>query len=158
YKIYVMPDGATNSQAREFTTEGFASFELGWTTNSQLVISLIRGNVVLLDPNSAAKTQLLSQARFPGFARSCPDGHIVFAALPESKIESHIFRADADGGNVKELTHGKFDFLPVCSSDSRTVLFADADSKLEKVSIEGGSSQQFPDYAIFGRTTISPDG
>jgi Tol biopolymer transport system component len=48
--------------------------------------------------------------------------------------------------------------MPVCSSDSKTVLFADGDSKLEKVGIEGGASQQFPDYANFGRVAISPDG
>ncbi|MGO8717860.1 MAG: hypothetical protein ACLQMO_01420, partial [Acidobacteriaceae bacterium] len=58
----------------------------------------------------------------------------------------------------QRLTHGKFDFLPVCSSDSKTVLYADADSKLEKVAIEGGASQQFPDYPNFGRIAISPDG
>jgi hypothetical protein len=45
----------------------------------------------------------------------------------------------------------------VCSADSKTVLYTDADSKLDKVSIEGGASQQFPDYVNFGRITISPD-
>jgi hypothetical protein len=65
---------------------------------------------------------------------------------------------DSDGGNVKELTHGKFDFDPVCSADSKSVLYADADLKLEKVAIEGGASQQFADYPSFARITISPDG
>jgi len=58
---------------------------------------------------------------------------------------------------VKELTHGKFDYLPVCSADSKTVLFADADSKLERVALEGGASQQYPDYSNFARIAISPD-
>lgn len=76
----------------------------------------------------------------------------------EGNIQAHIFRADSDGANVKELTSGKFDFVPVCSADSKTVLYADADSKLEKVPLDGGAAQQFPDYAIFGRFTVSPDG
>ena len=38
------------------------------------------------------------------------------------------------------------------------MLYADADSKFEKVAIDGGASQQFPDFANFGRITISPDG
>ena len=59
---------------------------------------------------------------------------------------------------MKELTHGKFDFMPVCSADSKTVLFADADSKLEKVGIEGGASEQFPDYSNFARIAVSPEG
>jgi serine/threonine protein kinase len=157
-KTYVLPDGATSSQAREFTNEGFASYEVGWTPNGQLLTSVLRGSVALLNPESGARTPLLPQSRAPGFARSCPDGHVVFSAIPENKIESHIFRADADGSNVKELTRGKFDYMPVCSADSKTVLFQDANSKLEKVGIEGGDPQPFPDYANFGRIAISGDG
>ncbi len=155
--VYVLPDGATSSQARQFTVEGPASYEVGWTPNGQLLLSGTGGSAVLLNPDSGAKTPLLPQVRLPGFARACPDGHLVFSAAPEAKTELHLFRADADGGNVKELTHGKFDIEPVCSPDSKTVLFGDADSKIEKVSIEGGASQQFPD-SNFGRITISPDG
>jgi Tol biopolymer transport system component len=112
----------------------------------------------LLNPDSGAKTPLFSQIRFPGFARSCPDGHIVFMASAETKIQAHIFRADADGGNAKELSSGKFDFMPVCSADSKTVLYADADAKLNKIALEGGASQQFTEYPVFGRITTSPDG
>jgi eukaryotic-like serine/threonine-protein kinase len=156
--LSVMPDGVANAQAREFPTEGFPSYEVAWTRDNQLVLSVRHGSVALLNPGTGSKTPLLSQLRSPGFARLCPDGHIVFSALAENKMEGHVFRADADGGNVKELTHGKFDFVPVCSPDSKTVLYEDADSKLEKVSIEGGASQVLPDYPSFGRMTISPDG
>jgi eukaryotic-like serine/threonine-protein kinase len=155
---YVMPDGASSSQARELAIEGFPSYEVGWTRDGQLLMSVTSTGVTLLNPNSGAKIPLFSQVRFPGFARSCPDGHLVFAGVLGTKIEAHVFRADADGGNVRELTKGKFDFVPVCSADSKTVLYADADSKLEKVAIEGGASQQFLDYPNFGRITISPDG
>jgi hypothetical protein len=155
-KAYVMPDGAGSSQAREFTMEGFPAYELGWMQNGQLLMSVMGASLTLLNPESGAKTPMLSQLRFPGFARSCPDGHLVFTSAPEA-VEVHIFRADADGGNVKQLTRGKFDFAPVCSADSKTVLYADADSKLEKVPIEGGASQQYPDYPNFGRITVSPD-
>jgi len=53
---------------------------------------------------------------------------------------------------------GKFDFVPVCSADSKTALYADADSKIEKVGIDGGVPQQLREYANFGRITVSPDG
>jgi len=157
-KAYVLPEGSNNAQAREITVEGFPNYELGWTRDGQLLMSVTRGSVTLLNPDSGAKTPLLTQVRFPGFARSCADGHIVFMAAPETTTEAHIFRADADGGNVKELTRGKFDGLPACTADSKTVLYQDGDSKLEKVGIDGGSSQQLPDYASFGRITTSPDG
>ena len=156
--LSVLADGASNTQAREFPTEGFPRFELGWTPDGQLLVSVFRGGVVLLNPNTGTKTPLLSQLRIPGFARSCPDGHLVFTSVPEGKNEVHVFRADADGGNVQELTKGKFDFMPVCSADSKTVLYADADSKIEKVGMDGGVSQQLREYANFARFTVSPDG
>ena len=120
-------------------------------------MSGLGGSAAFLNPDSGAKTPLLAQVRLPGFVRSCPDGHLIFSAAPETKTEAHIFRADADGGNMKELTRGKFDTAPVCSPDSKTVFYGDADSKIEKVAIEGGASQQFPD-PNYGRITISPDG
>ena len=155
---YIVPDGASSSQARQLTMEGSPSYEVGWTRDGQLLMSVANTGVVLLNPDSGAKTPLFSQTRFPAFARSCPDGHLVFMAGAEGKIQAHIFRADADGGNIRELTNGKFDFLPACSTDSKTVLYMDADAKLNKVALEGGPSQQFPGYANFARVAISPDG
>jgi len=155
---YLLPDGASSSQAREFPTEESPNYELGWTRHGQLLMSALGGGVALLNPASGAKTPLLSQVGLPGFAHSCPDGHIVFTAVPEGKTEIHVFLADADGGSVQELTRGKFDFIPVCSADSKTVLYADADAKIGKVAIDDGSSTQFSEYSSFGRITISPDG
>jgi hypothetical protein len=155
---YVMPAGGSSEQARPLPMEGSPSYEVGWTRDGQLLMSVANTGVTLLNPDSGAKTPLFSQIRFPGFAHSCPDGHLVFMALASSKIEAHIYRADGDGGNLKELSNGKFDFMPTCSADSKTVLYADADAKLEKVGLEGGASQQFPGYPDFGRSTVSPDG
>ncbi len=157
-KVYVMPDGAGSAQARELPAEGFPSYEVSWTPDGQLLTSITRGSVALLNPDTGVKTPLLAQARIPGFAHPCPDGHIVFSAIAGNKIVAQLFRADADGGNVKELTNGKFDYVPTCSADSKTVLYADADSRFDKVGIDGGASQQFPGYANFGRITVSPDG
>jgi serine/threonine protein kinase len=155
---YVLPAGASSTQARQLAMEGSPSYEVGWTLDGKLLMSVANTGVTLLNPDSGAKTPLFSQSRFPGFAHSCPDGHFVFMALSPTKIEAHIFRADADGGNVKELTNGKFDFVPTCSADSKTVFYADADAKLSKVALEGGASQQFRGYPDFGRDTVSPDG
>jgi serine/threonine protein kinase len=157
-KVYVLPDGAGSAQAREFPMEGFPDFEVGWTPDGQLLMSVIRSGVQLLNPVTGARTQLATQVRTPGFARPCPDGHIVLGAGGENKIEVHIFRTDADGGNRQELTHGKFDYMPSCSPDSKTVLYADADARLEKVPIDGGASQVWPSYPDFSRAGFSPDG
>jgi serine/threonine protein kinase len=155
---YVMPAGASSTEARQLPMEGSPSLEVGWTRDGQLLMSVANNGVSLLNPDSGAKTPLLSQIRYPGYAHSCPDGHLVFMALSSSKIEGHIYRADADGGNVKELTSGKFDYMPTCSTDSKTVFYEDADSKLEQIALEGGASQQLPGYPAFSRSAVSPDG
>jgi eukaryotic-like serine/threonine-protein kinase len=155
---YVMPAGSTSVQARQLAMEGSPSYEIGWTRDGQLLMSVANTGVTLLNPDSGAKVPLFSQIRFPGFAHSCPDGRLVFMALASSKIEAHIYRADADGGNVKELTSGKFDYMPTCSADSRGVFYADADSKLDRVALESGTSQQLPGFPDFGRNAVSPDG
>ena len=71
--------------------------------------------LALLNPDSGAKTPFLSQLSFANVARACSDGQIVFSAAAAGKIQNNIWQADADGGNPKKLTSGKFDFLPVCS-------------------------------------------
>jgi Tol biopolymer transport system component/predicted Ser/Thr protein kinase len=155
---YVMAESASSSQARQLALEGAPPYEIGWTHDGQLMMSVVGTGVTLVNPDSGTKTPLFSQVRYPGFAHSCPDGHLVFMALASTKIEAHIFRADADGGNVKELTSGKFDFMPTCSADSKTVFYENADSKLNRVALEGGAAQQFPGYPGFSRSTVSPDG
>jgi serine/threonine protein kinase len=156
---WVMPDGAPSAQAREFPMEGFPPFEVGWTPDGQqLLLSIMGPSVSLLNPGTGARTPLLTQARNPGEARSCPDGHIVFGAAGEAKIEGHVFRADADGSNIQELSHGKFDYMPACSPDSKTVLYTDADAALERVSMDGGASQAWAGYPDFSHPTFSPDG
>jgi eukaryotic-like serine/threonine-protein kinase len=156
---YVVAEGVSASQARQLTLEGLPSQEVAWTRDGQLLISVAGGTVTLLNPASGTKTPFLSQVSFPGFARTCADGHVVVsAATSGGKVEAHLFRADADGGNPKELTSGKFDFLPACSGDSNIVLYSDADSRLHKIALEGGASQEFSDYPVFGRIATSPDG
>jgi eukaryotic-like serine/threonine-protein kinase len=154
---YVMPDGASSSQARQLTTSSPIT-GISWTRDGQLITSAGATGLALLNPDSGAKTPFLSQLPLANFARACSDGHIVFSAPPGGKIQNNIWQADADGGNPRKLTSGKFDYLPVCSPDAKTVLYEDADGKLATVKLEGGASQQIPEFAVFSRTTISPDG
>jgi serine/threonine protein kinase len=155
--VYVNSAGGAGSEERPLGIEGTAPFEVGWMPNGQLLVSQIGGIFTRLNLETGATAPVASQFQFRGFARACPDGHILFSGPTNGTIESHIFRADADGGNVKELTHGKFDYVPVCSADSKTVLYADANSELRKVSIDG-VGQDIPQYQLFSRFAISPDG
>ncbi len=154
---YVMPDGASSSQARELST-GSAVTAVSWTRDGQLMTSAGASGLTLLNPESGVKTPFLSQVRFADFGRACSDGHVVFSAPPAGKIQNNIWVADADGANPRKLTSGKFDYLPVCTPDTKTVLFGDANSQLEMVPLQGGATQHGPEIAVFSRITVSPDG
>jgi serine/threonine protein kinase len=154
---YVMPEGASSSQARRLAT-GSPISKVSWTKDGQLLTSAGATGLALLNPDSGAKTPLLSQLTFANLARACSDGHIVFSAPPAGKTQNNIWQAEADGGNARKLTSGKFDYLPACSPDAKTVLYADADGKLAKVPLEGGASQQLAELAVFSRITFSADG
>jgi eukaryotic-like serine/threonine-protein kinase len=155
---YVMPVGASGSQARQVTT-GSPVNDISWTRDGQLITSSPLSGVALLNPNSGSKAPILSQLPFANYARACSDGRIVFSAADAGgKIQLHVWQSDADGGNAKELTSGKGDSFPACSPDSKTLLYADADLRLGRIPVDGGVVPQMTDLAVFSRITISPDG
>jgi serine/threonine protein kinase/Tol biopolymer transport system component len=85
---------------------------------------------------------------FIAFARWDPSGPI------------NIWRVDMDGGNMKQLTQGKFDVLPAISPDGRWVVFTSAQGgkhALMKVSSGGGPASQLTDYTSWS-PSVSPDG
>jgi len=155
---YVLPASASGAQPRQLTT-GSPITDISWTHHGQLITSSPTTGFALLNADSGVKTPFLPQTFAQNFARACSDGHIVFtSAAAGGKIQRHIWRADADGGNVKELSSGKGDSNPACAAESKTVLFSDADGKLERIPLEGGTAQQIADLAVFSRIAISPDG
>ena len=159
---WLLAADAPSAQARQLPIEGASPISVGWTPGGQLLVSVPlvanQPGVLLLNPATGSATPLLTQARLTGFARACPDGHIVFMAAAETKIEAHLFRADADGSNIQELTHGKFDQNPICFADSKAVFYFDANSALEKVAMAGGPSQIVSSTLAFSSPAVSPDG
>ncbi len=152
----VLTVGASSSQERPFST-GSLNDSVSWTRDGKLLMSAAAGGLTLLNLESGAQTPFAAQILATNFARACGDGPVVFSGLKQ-KSQLQVWRADADGANAKQLTSGKLDSFPVCTPDGKTVLYADADNRLQKVSIEGGPSQQVGEFPVFSRITISPDG
>jgi Tol biopolymer transport system component len=92
--------------------------------------------------------ELSLRGGFIAFARWDPSGPI------------NIWRVDTDGGNLKQLTQGKFDLLPAISPDGQWVVFQRSEGGkrfLMKVPSEGGPPSQLTDYNS-GGPSVSPDG
>jgi eukaryotic-like serine/threonine-protein kinase len=159
WNLMVMPaaDGGADprpiSSVVDFTN-------VSWTHDGR-IINDTDNMLYWANPDTGAKGTFVSQAdSAAGDPWACADGHSVVFLLNQigGKGQS-IWRADASGGNLKQLTTGKLDNYPVCSPDSRWVYYMDdRPGGLKKVSIDGGDAVKVSDMILSGLFDISPDG
>jgi serine/threonine protein kinase/Tol biopolymer transport system component len=57
------------------------------------------------------------------YVNTCPDGHVLFSAVPKGEGESRLFRMNGDGTGVTQLTTTGIARLPYCTQDSQKVYF-----------------------------------
>jgi serine/threonine protein kinase len=91
----------------------------------------------------------------------CSDGRIVFLRANMQDLSLTIWRSEADGTGLTQLSHGEDDEQPVCSPDAKWVFYTDQTSRtLMKVSLEGGTALAvFPNQVERrGIYDFSPDG
>jgi serine/threonine protein kinase len=151
----------TSAQARQITF-GAPVHTFAWTREGQLITDQDFA-LALLNPDSGARTALpTEEGTISSSPDACADGkHIVFlVGLAGGKNSQNIWRMDAGGGNLKQLTDDKLNQNPVCSPDGQWVYFENTTqgSRLYKVPIEGGSPQKLSDLMMYGGFDISPDG
>lgn len=97
-------------------------------------------------------------ATLSNWPSACGDGkHFVFGAQTSSGTIP-LWREDADGANARQITSGKLDVFPACSSDGKFVLYTDVTGSgaVMRVSIDGGT----PSVVIkkfIQQVQISPD-
>src|SRR6266567_4592314 len=151
--LYLIAAGATSTQASQLTF-GAPVDNLSWVPNGQIILAE-DGRLDLLNPDSKVKTPLLTQQiSWAGSPSSCSNGRVAFSAQPSGENHLNIWSVDASGGNLKQITAGKLDDSPECSS--RGVLYQDAELQLMKVPVEGGASQKVSEYTVFSRIAASP--
>ena len=132
-----------------------------WTRDGRLIDDT-DNSLHWVNPDTGAKGVFVTQENsITGDPWECADGrYVVFlSGLAGGKGGQSVWRADASGGNLRQLSSGKQDNYPVCSPDSRWVYYMDnAAGRMMKVSIDGGTPQKVTDMAVSGLFDISPDG
>ncbi len=160
YNLYVMPASSLSAGDARPVTSGAPVFDFSWTPESKVV--LVSGSgVSLLNPESGGTTPLIQHAGIlADWASACADGrYIVFSsAAGKGDKVLNIWRADASGANLKQLSDGKVDQFPICTADARWVIYVDAVSggQLMKVPIEGGKAEKVSDE-LAAAFDVSPD-
>jgi Tol biopolymer transport system component len=97
------------------------------------------------------------------YINTCPDGHVLFIAIPKGGGESRLFRMDADGSGITQLTTTGIARMPYCSPDSQTVYFTIRPSmnvpsvSLWSVPLSGGTPRKEMDFASFSSIGLTRD-
>jgi len=115
-----------------------------------------------VNPDSGAKGSFATeQDAAAGDPWECADGRYVVFILGQrgGKSTQNVWRADASGGNLKQLTQGKQDNYPVCAPDSRSVYYLDGGTaQVMQSPIDGGTSRKVSELSAAGFFGVSPDG
>jgi len=161
WNLFTMPAAASAASQLRQVTSGAPLYHFSWTRDSHLVRDSESG-LSLLDPDNGSATPLhTTEGTWDNDPSACADGrYLVFTSgLTQGKKVLNIWRMDASGGNLKQLSDGKVDRFPVCSPDGRWVLYEDGSSggRLMRISIEGGKPERISDELAANGFDISPD-
>jgi eukaryotic-like serine/threonine-protein kinase len=160
YNLFVMPATASSGSEARQVTSGAPIFGFDWTHDGKVVMDS-GADLDQLDPESGSKTRVVENAGILlNSPSACADGrYVVFSsALGTGSRVLNVWRADASGGNLKKLSDGKLDQLPICSPDGRWVLYADAvnGNQVVRVPIDGGKPEKISDK-LSAAFDVSPD-
>ena len=161
WNLYVTSAASGGVDARQVApAAAFTNFF--WTHDGRLIHDK-DNKLNWVNPDTGAKGAFATlEDAAAGDPWECADGrYIVFLlGLHAGKGSESVWRADASGGNLKQLSQGKLDNYPVCAPDSRSVYFMDgATGKVMQVPIDGGTAKTVSEMTIdAGFFDISPDG
>jgi Tol biopolymer transport system component/predicted Ser/Thr protein kinase len=170
FSLYAIPAAGTGANQLDPAIpplqKDFVSFNWAGTDGFYLGYD---DQLVHVSPDGSNKTVLLKNA-FPGQVSPCPDGQTLLLTLRGhgGGSDNNIWRVNADGTNLKQLSNAHGDTGPECSRDSKWAYYIDeSGGRIERVSIEGGTPETVPGTPIpHGRITssftthgdLSPDG
>ena len=147
-EIYTMDSDGGNLTRLTFNEESDA-YPV-WSPNGrQIAFSSSRDKnreVYVMDADGSNQRNLSNQPGYDSFADWSPDGsQIVFVSDRNGgeNFDTNIFVMDADGGNVKQITHLAFTGAPRWSPDGKQIAFETDDFEVERqvyvMDIDGGN-------------------
>jgi len=119
------------------------------------------GHVSLMNADGSNRNVIYQQNLPMQGLTVCPDGVHAFFSMPSQATKTlNIFRLDLTNGTATPVTNGKVDQLPVCSPDSKLILYTKLErgrQLLMEVPVDGGEPKQLSDKLI-NFAAFSPDG
>jgi Tol biopolymer transport system component len=161
FDLFAAPALDLGSSPAQQVTTGARVSSFAWTPDGQMILD---GDALnLFNPDTGSKTPLTSP-RQDGVAfwpSACANGrYVVFTLMGHGGARTEpVWRMDAGGGNLKQLSDGKRDWYPVCSPDGKWVYYSDQfnGAKLTRVPLDGGKAERLSELPAY-QFDISPDG
>jgi serine/threonine protein kinase len=139
------------------------AWDFNWTPDGNLLVTL-ENKIYRMNADGSNRVALLNDNFSSSNSVSCADGKYIFfaSALRDGKPKVNIWRMDAQGGNIKQITTGDFETPAMCSPDGKWLMFEGAVNNknlAERVSVDGGTPTAISDDALAcGCINYSPDG
>ena len=136
---------------------------IAWANEDRLVFIISQIAVGWID-RATGRVQTFDTGDIdPGSSiAACADGHMLFTGFPKGGGEARLFRMDADGGEVAQLTTSGVARYPFCTPDSRQVYYSVRESgftsSLWTVPLAGGTPKQLLPSNTTQAYRISSDG
>jgi eukaryotic-like serine/threonine-protein kinase len=159
WNLELMSGASAGADARQIAPAS-ALTNFSWTHDGRLIHDK-DNKLHWINPDSGAKGAFATlEDSADGDPWECADGRYLVSllGLHGGKGSQNVWRADVSGGNLKQLTQGKADNLPVCAPDSRSVYYMDGNGIVMQVPIEGGASRIVSEIPASGFFDVSPDG
>jgi eukaryotic-like serine/threonine-protein kinase len=160
FDLFALPTAdLSGGQARQLTS-GTRLSRFDWTPDGQVILE--QDGLSLFHPDTGEKTTLTNtQSDGVAFQPSaCKDSRYLVASVGghAGTKKVMVFRVDAGGGNLKQISDDKLDQFPVCASDGKWVYYSDLGdgAKLTRAPLDGGKPETLSGFPAYG-FDISPD-
>jgi serine/threonine protein kinase len=134
---------------------------VSWTNDGKLLIDQLPV-IRFVSTDGAVKGEITPENGSADFnSQGCGDGHVIFTRGTMKTMSLNIWRSEADGTGLRQLTNGKNDQFPMCSPDGKTVFFVNmAANAYMKVPTDGGEAKRLATAfaEINGTYDIARDG
>jgi Tol biopolymer transport system component len=162
FDLFVSPaSNLTGGQLQQMSS-GSAVYGFSWTPGGQLILSR-QTTLTFLQADTGSQSPLnpSQEDGGAGSPAACPNGRYILFSFggQGGGTTLNIWRMDAGGGNLKQLSKGTRDDFSVCSPDGKSAFYTDLSNggKITRVPLEGGTPERISEFPAY-RFALSPDG
>jgi eukaryotic-like serine/threonine-protein kinase len=125
--------------------------DVAWVSDEELLISL-NDRIVQMATDGTHQVNLLNDSSSDiNSVGVCDNSPFLILSwyVPRGGSARNIWRVRRDGSDLQQITYGKDDVSPICSSDGKWIYFTDiAGFRLMRVPLSGGKAEQVPGSVV----------